>query len=128
MGAPFLARCRATSTSRASLAVAPGSLARMARATTSSGNSRTLTCWDSCRKTESTRPIPRRLAIRVKAWASRENVAGSMLLSLPPPTLSRNADGVTMIAALVEELVERAERRVTARLPSRALKTYYDAE
>jgi hypothetical protein len=32
------------------------------------------------------------------------------------------------ITALVEELVERAERRVTARLPSRALKAYYDAE
>jgi hypothetical protein len=30
------------------------------------------------------------------------------------------------ITALVEELVERAERRVTARLPSRALKAYYD--
>ena len=32
------------------------------------------------------------------------------------------------ITALVEELVERAERRVTARLPSRALKAYYNAE
>jgi hypothetical protein len=32
------------------------------------------------------------------------------------------------ITALVEELVERAERRVTARLSSRALKAYYDAE
>ena len=32
------------------------------------------------------------------------------------------------ITALVEELVERAERRVTARLPSRALKAYYDTE
>jgi hypothetical protein len=32
------------------------------------------------------------------------------------------------ITALVEELVERAERRVTARLPPRALKAYYDAE
>jgi macrodomain Ter protein organizer (MatP/YcbG family) len=32
------------------------------------------------------------------------------------------------ITALVEELVEPAERRVTARLPSRALKAYYDAE
>jgi hypothetical protein len=32
------------------------------------------------------------------------------------------------ITALVEKLVERTERRVTARLPSRALKAYYDAE
>jgi hypothetical protein len=32
------------------------------------------------------------------------------------------------ITALVEELVERGERRVTARLLSRALKFYYDAE
>jgi hypothetical protein len=32
------------------------------------------------------------------------------------------------ITALVEELVERAERRVTAKLPSRALKAYYDTE
>jgi hypothetical protein len=32
------------------------------------------------------------------------------------------------ITDLVEELAERAERRVTARLPSRALKAYYDAE
>jgi hypothetical protein len=32
------------------------------------------------------------------------------------------------ITALVEELVERAEQRVTERLPSRALKGYYDAE
>jgi hypothetical protein len=32
------------------------------------------------------------------------------------------------LTAVVEELVERAERRVTARLPSRALKAYYDAE
>jgi hypothetical protein len=32
------------------------------------------------------------------------------------------------ITALVEELVERAERRVTAWLPSRALKAYHDAE
>jgi hypothetical protein len=32
------------------------------------------------------------------------------------------------ITALVEELVERAERRVTARLPSRALKADYDTE
>jgi hypothetical protein len=32
------------------------------------------------------------------------------------------------ITNLVEELVERAERRVTARLPSRPLKPYYDAE
>jgi adenylylsulfate kinase-like enzyme len=32
------------------------------------------------------------------------------------------------ITALVEELVERAEQRVTARLPSRALKAYYDTE
>jgi hypothetical protein len=32
------------------------------------------------------------------------------------------------ITSLVEELVERAERRVTARLPSRALKVYYDRE
>jgi hypothetical protein len=32
------------------------------------------------------------------------------------------------ITALVEELVERAERRVTARLPSGALKAYYDTE
>jgi hypothetical protein len=36
-------------------------------------------------------------------------------------------DGYT-ITAPVEELVERAERRVTARLPSRAPKAYYDAE
>jgi hypothetical protein len=35
--------------------------------------------------------------------------------------------GYTIIA-LVEELVERAERRVTARLPSGALKAYYDTE
>jgi hypothetical protein len=32
------------------------------------------------------------------------------------------------LTALVEELVERAERRVTARLPSRALKAYYDTQ
>jgi hypothetical protein len=32
------------------------------------------------------------------------------------------------ITTLVEELVERVERQVTARLPSRALKAYYDAE
>jgi hypothetical protein len=32
------------------------------------------------------------------------------------------------ITALVEELVERAERQVTARLSPRALKAYYDAE
>jgi hypothetical protein len=32
------------------------------------------------------------------------------------------------ITDLVEELVERAEWRVTARLPSRALKAYYDTE
>ena len=32
------------------------------------------------------------------------------------------------ITALVEELVERAERQVTTRLPSRALKAYYDTE
>jgi hypothetical protein len=32
------------------------------------------------------------------------------------------------ITDLVEELVERAERRVTAGLPSRALNAYYDAE
>jgi hypothetical protein len=49
------------------------------------------------------RPIPGRLAIRVKAWASRENVAASMSLSLPPPTLSRNADGVTIIACAVNQ-------------------------
>jgi hypothetical protein len=32
------------------------------------------------------------------------------------------------ITYLVEELIERAERRVRARLPSRALKAYYDAD
>jgi hypothetical protein len=32
------------------------------------------------------------------------------------------------ITAFVEELVERTERRVTARLPSRALKAYYGVE
>jgi hypothetical protein len=32
------------------------------------------------------------------------------------------------VTTLVEELVKRAERRVTARLPSRALTAYYDAE
>jgi hypothetical protein len=32
------------------------------------------------------------------------------------------------ITALVDELAERAEQRVTVRLPSRALKCYYDAE
>jgi hypothetical protein len=30
------------------------------------------------------------------------------------------------ITALVEELAERAEQRVTARMPSRALKGYYE--
>jgi hypothetical protein len=33
-----------------------------------------------------------------------------------------------IITSLVKELVERAERRVTARLPSRALTAHYDAE
>jgi hypothetical protein len=32
------------------------------------------------------------------------------------------------ITYLVEELIERAEGRVRARLPSRALKAYYDAD
>jgi hypothetical protein len=32
------------------------------------------------------------------------------------------------ITALDQELVEHAERRVTARMPSRALKAYYDVE
>jgi hypothetical protein len=32
------------------------------------------------------------------------------------------------VTALGKELFERAERRVTARLPSRALKAYYDRE
>jgi hypothetical protein len=32
------------------------------------------------------------------------------------------------ITSLIEKLIERPERRVTARLPSRALKAYYDAE
>jgi hypothetical protein len=66
---------------------------------------------------------------RILVSMARRSASGS--ISTPAPTLkwTRLAHhGGYTITALVKELVERAERWVTPRLPSRAFKPYYDAE
>jgi hypothetical protein len=73
--------------------------------------------------------MPRSKLAIVNLGVDGEKVRSGLKSSTPAP--GRNGPpchhGYT-ITTLVEELVERVERQVTARLPSRALKAYYDAE